>query len=125
MSSQRNSWIMWIARTMSILLVCFVSVFALDVFSGGRPVLQTLLALAIHLVPAYILLAILILAWRRPWIGAVAYAILAAVYAGWARKHPLWVTTISGALLLTAFLFWLSHRVTCGARDKTEGPLQP
>lgn len=106
----RDDWILWTPRVLSIVFICFVSLFALDVFAEGRPWTEILAALLVHLIPTYALLILLLLAWRRPWIGAVGHAALAAAYAAMAWRHPDWVALIGGPLLVIAFLFWLSWR---------------
>ena len=72
--------IYWAPRVLSILFAIFISLFALDVFDGEYSFWETLLALLIHLIPVYILVGGLILAWRWPWIGAVLYFTLAILY---------------------------------------------
>lgn len=106
----REDWILWTPRVLSILFASFLSLFALDVFAEGRPWLEILAALLIHLIPTYIIVLLLVLAWRRPWIGAIGNAALAIAYASMAWRHPQWVAAISGVLLLVAALYWLSWR---------------
>jgi hypothetical protein len=69
----------WTPRVASILFVLFISLFALDVFDTGAGFWETLLALVIHLVPSFILIVALILAWKLEWIGALLYI----GFAGW------------------------------------------
>ena len=54
----------WTPRALSILFIAFLSMFALDVFGEGLSFWQTLLALTMHLIPSFILIAALVLAWR-------------------------------------------------------------
>lgn len=107
----RNEWIVWTPRILSLLLIGFISLFALDVLVEVRPWTEILAALLVHLIPSFVLLVILALAWRRPWIGAAGYAALAVAYAVFARKHPGWIAVISGPLVVTACLFWISWRL--------------
>ncbi|MGO8790807.1 MAG: hypothetical protein ACLQVL_25970 [Terriglobia bacterium] len=103
----------WIPRATCIAFAIFLSLFALDVFSEGYGFWKTLLALLIHLVPVYIVVAVLAIAWRWEWIGAAGFAGLGVWYAqdNW-RRHADWVVTLAGPLLLIAALFlvnWLKH----------------
>ena len=75
-----KQWIYWAPRVLSILFAAFISLFALDIFGAGYGVWETILGLFIHLVPVYILVGGLLLAWRRPWVGAVLYFGLAILY---------------------------------------------
>jgi len=103
----------WTPRAICIAFAIFLSLFALDVFNEGYTFWKTVLALLIHLIPVYIVLAMLAIAWRWEWIGAVGFAGLATWYAqrNWAR-HPDWVATIAGPVFIIAALFlvnWLKH----------------
>jgi hypothetical protein len=102
----------WAPRILTILFALFLSAFALDVFAETRGVLRTLTAFVLHLVPTFLVLALLVLAWRWELIGVITFAVLAVGYVGatWGR-FP-WVThaTIAGPLLLISVLFFFSWR---------------
>lgn len=53
----------WSPRVLGIAYVIFISIFALDVFGEAHGLLQTGLALAVHLIPSMVTVAILIVAW--------------------------------------------------------------
>jgi small-conductance mechanosensitive channel len=61
----------WAPRALCIVIAVFISMFALDVFGGGKGFLETTLALLIHLIPTYVILILLAVSWRRVWIGGV------------------------------------------------------
>ena len=63
----------WTPRILSILFILFIGLFSLDVFGTGAGFWVTLRGFLIHNIPVFILLAVLILAWRWEWIGAVLY----------------------------------------------------
>jgi len=104
--------LLWIPRMLGVLVSVFIGMFALDAFSGG-PFWQALPDFMIHLVPAFILLALVWAFFRRPWIGAVAFTSLAILYALTMSRGRLdWMLTISGPLLLVGALFswsWLQR----------------
>jgi len=107
----------WAPRALCIAFALFLSVFALDVFSENRGFWQTALALGLHLIPSAIVVLILIVAWRREWIGAVLFAAVAIWYSVGARRHPDWILTIGGPLFVVAALFltdWLIRRQAPG-----------
>jgi len=106
-----KNWLVWTPRVLLILFACFLSIFALDVFDEGRPLGEMLLAFVIHLTPTWLVLLLLIFAWRWPWIGVAGCLLLAAVYAFLAREHLSWILLISGPLLVIAGLFYWSWRV--------------
>ncbi len=113
MSTSSRRLLFWTPRVICVAFAIFLSLFALDVFGEGYGFWKTLLALLIHLVPVYIVLAVLAIAWRWEWIGAAGFAGLAMWYAkGVWHRHPEWVVTIAGPLLVIAVLFlinWLKH----------------
>ncbi len=113
MNTSSKRWLFWAPRVICMAFAIFLSMFAFDVFGEGYGFWKTLLALLIHLVPVYIVLAVLALAWRWEWIGAVGFAGLAMWYAqGKGRHHPDWIVIIAGPALVIAVLFffnWLKH----------------
>jgi hypothetical protein len=59
----------WLPRLLALLLIAFISLFALDVF--GQP--RWLLALLIHLIPSYFLIAITVIAWKNETLGGLLF----------------------------------------------------
>ena len=117
MSAMSDRFVLWSPRILGILVSVFVGVFALDAFSAAKPILEVLPDFFIHLIPALTLLALVIVSWRREWIGGLAFIGLAAMYgATVGRGHPDWVLAISGPLLIVGALFLWSwqHRRLVG-----------
>jgi hypothetical protein len=100
------------------MLCLFLSLFALDAFSGGKSFAQALPDFVIHLTPMFVLLLVVALSWRREWVGALVFIGLAAAYSYVARRNPLWVLGIGVPLLLVGVLYLLSwtHRRRVHAR---------
>ena len=97
----------WAPRVLSILFAIFISLFALDVFDGDHSFWETLLALLIHLIPVYILVGGLILAWRWPWIGAILYFALAILYVVLTGGRQHWSAYVGISLpLIVISLLW-------------------
>jgi hypothetical protein len=92
--------------------------FALDVFEEKKAFLETLAALALHLVPTFLIIVLLVLAWRWELIGVVAFAGLAIAYVVffWGRFSWVAYAVISGPLLVVSVLFLLSWRQRIRAR---------
>ena len=111
----------WTPRALSIVFIAFLSLFALDVFDEHLGLWRTLLALTMHLIPSFVLIAALVLAWRWEWIGAALYAAAGLLYVGWvvsmSRPEPpamrlIWILTIAGPAFVIAGLFlanWLKR----------------
>ncbi len=102
----------WAPRVLTILFACFISIFALDVFSGTRGLAETIIALLIHLIPTALVIVLLILAWRWELLGTFAFTALAVAYVvmTWGRFPVVTYLAISGPLLLIALLFFVSWR---------------
>jgi len=108
----------WTPRALCIAYALFLAVFSLDVFSESRGFWQTLLALAMHNIPSALIVAILVVAWRREWIGTVLFAVAGLSYVMWTMQHGnlsgevklLWILTIAGPVFVISALFlvnWL------------------
>lgn len=69
----------WTPRILGILAVLFISLFALDSFSSERTFLQNAGAFLMHLIPSFVLLAILIVAWKWGNIGGTIFIIAGVV----------------------------------------------
>lgn len=93
----------WAPRVLSIAFIAFLSLFALDVFGEGYGFWKTLLALKLHLIPSLVLIAVLVLAWRWEWIGAVLFAAAGMLYVILVLPRPIlpamkliWIAIIAG-----------------------------
>ncbi len=118
----------WTPRVLCILFAAFISIFAADVFGEGRGFWQTALALLMHLIPTFLIVAVLIVSWRREWIGGILFILLGALYVVWAWNKPfgIWSTflLIAGPPVLTGVLFLLNwrYRVELRAGPRAPGP---
>lgn len=66
----------WLPRIICILAILFVSLFAADAFAPGLTIWQQLGDFLIHLIPSYILLAFLIVAWKWEYIGCIIFIVI-------------------------------------------------
>ena len=71
----------WTARVLCILAILFLSLFSLDSFSSQRTFWQNINAFLMHNIPSIIMLILLILAWKRPVVGFVAFLAAAVLFA--------------------------------------------
>ncbi len=128
MTNVSKQVLFWAPRALSIAFILFISMFALDVFGEGRGFWQTAAALVMHLVPSFVLIAMLALAWRWEWIGVLIPLGLAGLFLWWnytvRHNAPAAVLIIAGPLFLMAALFlagWLK-RAELHARSQTTAP---
>ncbi|NIP18389.1 MAG: hypothetical protein GWM87_09710 [Xanthomonadales bacterium] len=114
MNPNTRKILMWSPRILGILLALFLGVFALDAFGEGTSLASALIEFLIHLVPTYLLLIIVAIAWRRPWFGGAAFIFLALLYAATTIGRWHWILNISGPLVLVGVLYvvdwWLGRR---------------
>jgi hypothetical protein len=105
---------LWTPRILGTLVSAFIGLFALDAFSGGTSFVEALPDFLIHLLPAFVLLALVGVAWRWEWIGGMAFIGLAAAYVLTVPRGRLdWILVISGPLLVVGMLYlwsWRHHR---------------
>jgi hypothetical protein len=113
MSAMSDRFVFWSPRILGLLVSMVIGIFALDAFSAGKPMLEALRDFLIHLIPATVVAALVIVSWRREWVSGLAFIGLGAFYAVVVgRGHPDWVLAISGPLLIIGALFLWSwqHR---------------
>lgn len=110
MQPSTRKTLFWTPRILAIAFILFLGLFALDVFSEGNSFGETLVALLIHLIPNFILAAILVVAWKREWIGALLFFGLGIFYivTTGGRQHWGAYLFIAGPLLLMGVLFQLN-----------------
>ena len=107
MNRRTKRLFVWSPRILSILYAMFLSLFALDVFNEGFGFWDTILALIIHLVPTYLVVIALVVAWRWEGVGAILFIALALFFLV-AISGENWI--ITGPLFLIGVLFgfnWL------------------
>lgn len=103
--------IFWAPRAAAIAITFFVSLFSLDVFGSGS-LLEQVGGFLIHNIPTFAMILLLVLAWRLPVIGFIAF--LAAgvfflrfvIFGGDLGNFLLF----SGPMLLVAGLFYVDWR---------------
>jgi len=113
MSEISRRTLYWTPRALCVAYAIFLGMFSLDVFNEARGFWPTLQALAMHLIPAGIVVAILVVAWRWEWIGTVLLG-AAAMYYTIRTLHNVnlseavklnWITVIAGPGFVIAALF--------------------
>jgi hypothetical protein len=112
----------WLPRTLCILAILFFSMFVLDASAPGLTPSQQLEALRIHLIPSFVLLALLLIAWKWEFVGGIALAATGLVLSipvfalNYRRTHSIGVS-LSIILMVTipfvvvGILFIVSHRM--------------
>ncbi len=119
----------WLPRILCIVAILFISMFALDSFEPGLSIWQQLAAFAIHLVPSFLLLTILLIAWKWEYIGGIVFLAIGLgftpfIYShNYAMNHSVWksllvILLITFPFMVTGALFILSNFLTKRLRSK-------
>jgi ABC-type multidrug transport system permease subunit len=116
---EKNKFIFWMPRILSILFILFLALFSLDIFENNYTFWETILGLFMHNLPSLALLIVLIIAWRYEIVGAVAFILAGLFYifilliSGFQLYMLLWILLISGPAFLVGILFlicWLQKK---------------
>lgn len=112
----------WAPRVAAILLIFFIALFSLDVFGTGAPPLEVLGGFLIHNIPSISLLVLLVLAWKRPAVGFVAFLIAGALFALFFVRNVQDLPNLLifvFPLLLVACLFYADWKWAVGEKART------
>jgi len=126
------SLIYWLPRIICILAILFVSMFALDAFAPGLTLWQQLGDFFIHLIPSYVLLAVLIVAWKWELYGGIIFTIIGLglspiIFMGNQNRNHFSVGASLGIVMMITFpfvvvgvLFIISHFLKKKELQKTQ-----
>lgn len=115
-------FIYWLPRILCIIAILFISVFALDAFQPELTVWQQIQAFAMHLIPSFILLLILIIAWKWELAGGIIFLLIGIGLSPLVFMHNyrmngsigtslMIIATITFPFILVGILFILGHRI--------------
>lgn len=123
MEQKIGRFVYWTPRILSILFILFLAMFSLDVFSMELGFWGTMLGLLMHNIPAFVLLAVLLIAWKHEIVGGVIFNLAGIFYVAMTLTEALrdpskwyvlfWNVTIAGPAFLIGVLFvinWLKKR---------------
>lgn len=95
-------------RILSIVMVCFISIFAFDVFEENNTAWETAVALFIHLLPSIVAVVIIIVAWKKECVGGWLFIALGAGFLFIVRFELMAILLFTIPLVVIGVLF-LSH----------------
>ncbi len=115
-----NKILHWTPRILCIAAILLISLFALDAFGPGMTFWQQIAAFLVHLIPSFILLALLIVAWRWELAGGLVFTVVALAFSPFIFVHnyhmnnSVWmslgiVMIINLPFLIVGLLFIASH----------------
>lgn len=113
-------FVYWTPRIVGILFFLFLMLFSLDVFGNGYGFWETIGALLMHNIPAFVLLVLLIVSWKREIVGAIAFTLAGFVYIGFMVWNTfryqfewymiVWSLQIAGPAFFVGYLFYLNWK---------------
>ncbi len=110
----------WLPRFLCIIAILFISLFALDAFEPDLTFWQQIGAFLMHLIPSFILLALLLIAWKWEYIGGIIFTILGLGFSPFIFKHnydmnhSIWmsmgiIAMITLPFVVVGILFIMNH----------------
>lgn len=109
----------WTPRLVSIAFIAFLTIFSFDVITPEATVWQIIGGLFIHNIPVFILIGVLVVAWKHELVGAIAFALAGIAYlilvlTSALRNQFEWdilySLIIAGPAFVIAFLFYLNWK---------------
>jgi len=123
MKKKINKFIYWTPRILSIIFICFLALFSLDVISPELSFWQIVVGLFMHNIPVFILLIVLIISWKREIVGGIVFILAGLLYILMILMNMLrnsfewymvsWIIIVAGPAFLIGILFivnWLKKR---------------
>lgn len=110
MNQQITGRFKWIPRILGILYICFISLFALDAFSGEVRFLEKIVGFIIHLIPSLVLILVLLIAWKNERMGGFLFVVLSLAFTLFFNTYRNWIAFlfISSPVLVIGILFVIS-----------------
>ena len=69
----------WAPRIICMIAILLIIMFAFDAFEERFPIWQQLTSFFIHLIPTYFLITLLIITWKREFIGGIIFLLVGIV----------------------------------------------
>jgi hypothetical protein len=113
----KKKFLYWAPRILAILAILFMMMFSMDCFEmGGK---EALICLVMHNIPAFIIIVVLLIAWRWEFIGSILFVIVffaGSIYfngfgKNWGALIIMVPFLLTGVLFLLHYYLYL-HRVS-------------
>ena len=105
----KEKLLLWSPRILAILAILFLMLFSLDCFEAGQGIRAQLTCFVMHNIPAFIVIAILVVSWRWELIGGLLFVAAALagsiVFNGFRGNYG--VNIIMAPFLVTGVLFMI------------------
>ena len=110
----------WTPRIICILAILFISLFALDAFNPDLTIWQQIGDFLMHLIPSFVLIILLIIAWKWEFIGGIIFTLIGLGLSpfifmhNYKMNHSVWMSLMTILIITMPFvivgiLFIVSH----------------
>jgi hypothetical protein len=110
----------WAPRIICILAILFVSLFALDAFDPKLTIWEQIVGFLIHMIPSFILIGLLWLAWKYEYIGGIILVLTGVIFSvvvfrlNYRINHSAWLSlgiigSITFPFIVSGALFIINH----------------
>ena len=111
----------WTPRIICILAILFISLFALDSFSPDLTIWRQIGDFLKHLIPSFVLIILLIVAWKWEFIGGIIFTLIGLGFSPFIFMHnykmnqSVWhslttILIITMPFVIVGILFIVSHK---------------
>ena len=113
----------WLPRVLCILSILFITMFALDAFTPNLTIWQQIAGFLMHLIPSFVLLGLLMVAWKWEFIGGIIFILIGLAFSpfifsmNYQRTHFSFMAALIDVLIINipfvivGILFVLSHTI--------------
>lgn len=105
MKTKTAAFIYWTPRILSMAFILFLSMFSLDVISPELSAGQIILGLFMHNIPSLVLLAILLISWKREIVGGIVFILFGIGYILIVARSAPWYLVLSWSLIIAGPAF--------------------
>ena len=117
---KNNKVLHWTPRIICILSILFISLFAVDSFESDSTIWQQIGDFLMHLIPSFVLLLLLIVAWKWEFVGGIIFTLIGLGLSPFIFMHnytmnqSVWmslsiVMIINLPFVIVGILFIISH----------------
>lgn len=121
--SQKDTFFYWLPRIMAMVFIGFLAVFAFDVFQPGKSMTEIIRAFLIHLMPNYLLILALLIAWKKEELGGFLFILIGIFFSVFFNTYTLFSAfmLVSFPAFLIGVLFLVHNNSTYNNKDVLNG----
>jgi hypothetical protein len=116
-----GKWLYWAPRILSVLFILFLAMFSLDVFDSASSLGDILIGLFMHNIHSILLTILLIISWKREWVGGMVFTLFGLWYVstiwlnasmdGFEWYMLSWSVIIAGPAFVVGILWFMNWRM--------------